>query len=279
MNEHGPSYGIVIGAMKSGTTTLFHDLKRIPAISIPDKELDFFQRPASEVNRTSYDKLFTAAESDRSGDVECRLDISTTYSMWPDIADVPERAADVLDGDARLVYLVRDPIDRAVSHHHHMVARGATTAAFEQHLSEDPGVVGYGRYDLQAERWVARFGPDSLLVVRLDDYSSDWRSVGPRILAHLGVSFDIGRLAPPAKENATAEARVFTGRSRQIAESPLFSALYRNGIRRIMPDTVRARLRTAVLPAPPDRPSGPDPDVLARLVEEFEPAVDYVART
>lgn len=265
--------GIVIGAMKSGTTTLYHDLRRFTAIDIPAKELDFFQRPASEVTAAKYRSQFRA---DDSG-VACRLDISTTYSMWPDIPDVPERAAEVLDGSARLVYLVRNPVERAISHHHHMVARGATTAGFEEYLAQDPGVIGYGRYDLQAARWVDCFGPESLLVVRLEDYAADWRTVAPRILTHLGLSPDLGQLDPPGVENATEEARVFTGTSRRIAENPVFRFVYRNGVRRVVSEELRTTIRNRILPAPPERPDGPASAVLASLVEELQPAVDWVA--
>lgn len=270
-----PVHGIVIGAMKSGTTTLYHDLRRFPGFDIPAKELDFFQRPAAEVTAAAYRALFQAPEATTT----CRLDISTTYAMWPDIPDVAERAADLLGGSARLVYMVRNPIERAVSHHHHMVARGATTATFEQYLSEDPGVIGYGRYDLQAARWTDRFGADSMLVIRLEDYADRWHETAPKILEHLGLPTDVSTMSPPAKENATDQARVFTGTSRRVAENPVFRFVYRNGIRRVMSDEVRTKLRNTILPAPPERPTGPGRPVLAGLIDEFAPAVDYVART
>ncbi|MEM7324406.1 MAG: sulfotransferase [Actinomycetota bacterium] len=268
-----PTNGIVIGAMKSGTTTLYHDLRRFPSIDLPDKELDFFQRPADEVTTTAYRALF---RSD-APDVACRLDISTTYSMWPQIPDVPERAAEVLGGEARLVYLVRDPVERAISHHHHMVARGATTLGFAEYLADDPGVIGFGRYDQQAARWTEQFGEDALLVVRLEDYASDWATVAPKILAHLGVDPDLGTLEPPAKENATDEARVFTGTSRRVAENPVVRFVYRNGIRRVLSPEVRTAIRNRILPAPPERPAGPAPAVLSSLVDQLQPAADYVA--
>lgn len=265
--------GIVIGAMKSGTTTLYHDLRRFDGFDIPAKELDFFQGPEDEVSKEAYRALFRQHETD----IQCRLDISTTYTMWPDVPNVAERAADILNGSARLVYMVRNPIDRAVSHHHHMVARGATTASFEQYLTEDQGVIGYGRYDLQAARWTERFGDDSLLVVRLEDYANDWKTAATKIIGHLGVTADLDGVEPPAKENATDQARVFTGTSRRVAENPVVRFVYRNGIRRIMSDEVRTKLRNTILPAPPDRPTGPARSVLAGLIEEFEPAVRFVA--
>lgn len=273
----GPTNGVVIGAMKSGTTTLYADLRRVPGITVPAKELSFFQRPAAEVTRAAYDQLFEVAEPENADPVLCRLDISTTYSMWPDVPDVPERAAEILEGQARIVYLVRNPVERAISHHHHMVARGATSASFVDYLDEDPGMIAYGRYDQQTERWEQQFGPESVLVVRLDDYSSDWSTVAPRILAHLGVSFDITGLEPPGLENATDAAKVFTGRSRQLAESGLFKAVYRNGVRRVIPERLRTGLRNLALPEPPERPDAPDLTTLSRLASEFEPAVRFVA--
>lgn len=51
-------------------------------------------------------------------------DFSTTYAMGGPYAAVPERARRALGHSVPIVYLLRDPIQRAVSHHHHWVARG-----------------------------------------------------------------------------------------------------------------------------------------------------------
>ena len=99
--------------------------------------------------------------------------------------------------DARLVVLVRNPVDRALSHYQHEVALGREPLSFEDALAaEDERLRGEeerlladpryfsrewwshtyqarGRYAEQLERWLAVFPQEQLLIVPSDDLADD----------------------------------------------------------------------------------------------------------
>jgi hypothetical protein len=117
-------YSMIIGAMKSGTTTLHYILAQHPAIVAGiRKELNFFKRRKRR-SVADYEALFPQLDKMQHA---YTLDSSPNYAKsgtW-DIA--PQRIAS-LPGQKRLVYLLRDPIERIDSHIAHNVAVGRWTA-------------------------------------------------------------------------------------------------------------------------------------------------------
>jgi len=112
--------------------------------------------------------------------------------------------------EARLVVLVRNPIDRALSHYQHEVALGREPLSFEDALAaEDERLRGEeerllanpryfsrewwshtyqarGRYAEQLERWLAVFPQEQLLIVPSDDLADDPAGAHARVLDFLG---------------------------------------------------------------------------------------------
>lgn len=130
---------VVIGAMKCGTTALHRLLDEHPQIAMSSpKELNFFIGPADAprveqpgLNPARAEQLrWTRGNWHRSIEwyaqhfppAAVRGESSPGYTS-PDHPEVPARMAAVLP-TARLVYLVRDPIDRALSQYRHHVAEG-----------------------------------------------------------------------------------------------------------------------------------------------------------
>src|SRR4051812_3312851 len=109
---------IVIGAKKSGTTSLYVYLDAHPEISMTrDKELNFFVEERNWSRGLGwYGEQFDAG-------APVRGEASPYYTALPHHRGVPERMASVIP-DARLVYMVRDPIARLLSHYDMGVARG-----------------------------------------------------------------------------------------------------------------------------------------------------------
>lgn len=115
---------VVIGAMKAGTSALHRHLDRHPEVAMSEpKELNFFFGPAAGDFSGSWSPqgnwhrglAWYAAHFPRTAAV--RGESSPGYTS-PDHPEAPERMAAVLPG-AHLVYLVRDPIARAVSQFRH----------------------------------------------------------------------------------------------------------------------------------------------------------------
>ena len=102
----------IIGAAKSGTSSLFEYLCRHPEIYIPKiKETEYFSKP-SVYNKGEewYKKLFDEAKKDQL----CG-DASTTYSRWPHTLDAPKLIAKSVPA-ANFIYNMRHPVERAYSH-------------------------------------------------------------------------------------------------------------------------------------------------------------------
>lgn len=111
---------IVIGAMKAGTTTLFHLLAQHSAIcqtyaELPGasftKEINYFTKLYREGNTDlHYDWRFPFDPAKHAW----TLDVSPNYAKLPQTEAVPGRIA-MLGGTTKLVYILREPVDRIES--------------------------------------------------------------------------------------------------------------------------------------------------------------------
>jgi hypothetical protein len=137
MNRNKRIDFLLIGAQKSGTTSLYQYLVAHPQVFMPKaKEVEFF----SDDSRFSrglewyWNTYFSAAPAEaRKGEA------TTQYMMYP---DVPKRIRDAFP-DVRLIAILRNPIDRAFSHYRMMAMRGEERRPFAECVKE---VVGQDEY-------------------------------------------------------------------------------------------------------------------------------------
>ena len=104
---------IIIGAAKSGTTSLFKYFEEDKSIFLCEpKEPEFFARDDKYSKGLSwYSNLFSNA---KHGQICCEA--STFYSLSPLFPDAAKRMHSVLPS-AKLVYIMRDPVKRAYSYY------------------------------------------------------------------------------------------------------------------------------------------------------------------
>ena len=186
---------VIIGAMKSGTTSLHTYLDQHPSIAMSViKEIDFFIG-----SRYLRGPEWYAAHFDPTAPV--RGESSTSYTKYPQRPGVPERMAECIP-DARLVYLVRDPIERAVSHYVHARDRRRERRSLSEALRPaatniylDPS-----RYAMQLDRYRAWFPPDRILVVESEELRDEPRATLAAICTFLAV--------PPFDFDTSARANV-----------------------------------------------------------------------
>jgi hypothetical protein len=178
-----PSF-LVIGAMKAGTTSLYHYLRAHPQVFMPAiKELDFFVARANWGRGLQwYQKQFARAGPGAVAVGEA----SARYTTYPTADGVAERIAAHLP-EVRLVYVVRDPIERIRSHYRHDVAVGTETASFERAVLDNPIYVDWSRYATQVERYLEFFSRSQLLIVASEDLRHSRLKTIQRIYAFLGV--------------------------------------------------------------------------------------------
>jgi hypothetical protein len=201
---------LIIGAQKAGTTALYAYLLQHPAITGPSwKEVSFFDRHYARGEawyRGNFPNTLRGRGVRRRTGVDPLVgEASPSYVFHP---SAPERAA-ALVPDARLVVLVRNPVDRAYSQYHHEVSLGREPLSFEQALAQegarmrgelermrDPAYfshawwnftyVSRGLYAEQLERWLAAFPREHLLVVPSDDLLEHPAETYARVLEFLG---------------------------------------------------------------------------------------------
>jgi hypothetical protein len=156
---------IIIGGLKCGTTSLHHYLNLHPAIAMSrPKELNFF---VAELNWPLGPDWY-AGYFDPS--VPVRGESSPHYTNRPAFAGVAERMREVLGESARLIYVVRDPIDRMLSHYMHNVGGGYDDRPMEEALADpESSYVTRSRYFFQLEPYLEVFGRERIQIVSREE--------------------------------------------------------------------------------------------------------------
>jgi len=161
---------LLIGAMKAGTTSLFADLVRHPAISgSVDKE--------PEVLLSMGDRQALAGayrwQFGRADPGQHRLEASTAYTKSQHAPEAASHAKEHLPPETRILYQVRDPVDRVISHAQHLRRHGRTNATkLRDILDEFPEVIATSRYHACLTPWLEAF-PARVHVVCFEEYVSD----------------------------------------------------------------------------------------------------------
>ena len=159
----------IIGAMKCGTTSLHDYLSLHPQISMSKfKELDFFTEDLNGKRGLDWYR------SNFRQPTEIRGESSPNYTKCHLFPGVPERMHRIIP-DAKLIYVVRDPIQRIISHYVHRVARGLEKRSIDEVLA-DSGSGNYIKtslYFMQLERYLEYYSASNILIVLQEDLYHD----------------------------------------------------------------------------------------------------------
>jgi hypothetical protein len=127
----------------------------------PVKALEFFVAEANWRRGPQwYRRQFAGAGSNEVAVGEA----SNAYTKYPRFMGVPERIAAQIP-DVRMVYVVRDPIDRIRSHYQTRVWQGDERAPIERAVIDDRRYLDYSRYWFQLQRYLQWFSPEQFLVI------------------------------------------------------------------------------------------------------------------
>jgi len=155
---------IVMGAQKCGTSGLHYYLGLHPEVSVSTpKELNFFIAERNWPKGVDwYSGRFDATSP-------VRVDASPNYTAHPQHTGVAERMARVVPG-ARLIYIVRDPIDRIAAHWIHNYSKGRHSGALARTiLNPKASYVARSRYAMQLEQFIPHFPMEQILVLEQTD--------------------------------------------------------------------------------------------------------------
>lgn len=270
----GPTF-FVLGAAKSGTTALCDAVARHPDVlfSAP-KEPVFFEREYERGLDYYWQEYFSHWSGERA------IGEGRVYNLY--LAFVPERIRAAYP-DARLLAILRNPVDRAYSHWWHRVARGYERRSFEEAVEDElreledgrefgpardpeawqgnffPGTRGVhadvrevrylemGHYAEQLDRYRAAFDPSRIHVLRFEDFVRDPKLRLREVWRFLGV--DPNAAEPRLRSKNTA--------SESVKSRPAFlleRLAWRLGLDRLVPKGWRTKIRRVLSRSRPDRP-------------------------
>jgi len=219
---------LVIGAMKTGTSSLHRYLDLHPEVGMSGaKELNFFlpanaNEGAGTAARTDRAALLAERSNGSRGlrwyesqfpEARIRGESSVAYS-FPWFHGVAGAMASALD-EPRLVYVVRDPIERMLSHRSQFARRDPRPAA-EALLDENAPYLQASRYATALAPFLEAFGRDRLLIVDQARLRSEREETLSRILRFLELDPAPVLASPALAEESNVSAG--KGRAFGIAE-------------------------------------------------------------
>lgn len=209
----------IVGAPKAGTSSLYELLQRSGDICMASvKEPRFFNvnidhdafMSGSVTNEERYLALFDSCPG-----AKLRGEASPSYLVDPDTpAAIYARSP-----EAKIIVMVRDPVDRAYSHFRfHEIRTGRTTRSFDEAIEECLAIVGRefyhpryllqpGFYSAQIQRYQETFGVDRVRTVLYNDFVSSTESVVAELCEFLQVSLPADLVLTGAQRNAAGAPR------------------------------------------------------------------------
>lgn len=165
---------LMCGAGKSGTTTVWDILRRHPDVFMPvPKEHAFFTSAAYDRSTYHrgigwYETLFAAAGAHRA--------IGEASGAYLFDAQAPELIRRHVP-DARLLFIFRDPVERAYSHYWQERKRGVALPPFAdviaKRLPPFDRLVRTSRYATHLQRYFAVFPREQMLCLRYEELRDD----------------------------------------------------------------------------------------------------------
>jgi len=230
---------LIIGAMKSGTTTLYADLAHHPEIaSSPQKELLFF----------SSDERFARGADwyNSSYHIEAQhkwlIDGTTDCAKYPYCGDVPARLH-AYGANAKIIYMMRHPVRRMESHARHVARARAEvnevrSDRHEGHSLEfGPSDVSraVSNYAMQIDQFRPWFDRGDMLLVNTEEYDQQREEVIKRIIEFLGLEPMVG--LPPSQRFNRGDAFIRRTKLGYIRNIPVLGPF----LKAVLPESMRKK--------------------------------------
>jgi len=170
----------LVGAQKSGTTSLADYLDQHPNIVLSNPKETHYLTSVKHPSESWYRSCYG-----NTNDSVILLDASTSYSMKP-LSDkslnidegrkmllgIPEKIKG-MSSEAKIIYLVRDPIKRAFSHYVHYLRANYEHRGFMDAINNDPMYLEAGYYAKQIDPYLKLFDRENVLVIFFEEFVND----------------------------------------------------------------------------------------------------------
>ena len=224
----------IVGAMKSGTTSLHNYLDTHPQIfmSQKPKETQYFLKEIYESKGEDwYLSLFELA-----GNARIIGESSTDYTKLPRHQGVVQRIA-AFNPEARIIYIMRDPVERSISHYWWEVQWSAEGRDMLTAIQKVNDIIDVSYYAMQLQPYIDTFGRDHVMTLTLEELSTAPDQVLPQLFEWLGVEPSFVSANFNRRDNKSPE------KAQRVVGSSILSnlrgSLLWEGIKKIVPPSAR----------------------------------------
>ena len=175
---------LCVGGMKCGTTSFYQGFKQHPQLALTKgKEAKFFNHPITEARIQWYHERFGEDAGRQRGDVDPEYAMRHRY---PETVSRIKKFAP----NAKVIYIVRDPIERLISHlQHDMLKDRLNRATFESALMEPQNTyVNTSQYHYQIQPFVEALGTESIVVLSFEHMLADPAAFIERVCVFLNIT-------------------------------------------------------------------------------------------
>ncbi len=232
---------IIVGAMKSGTTSLYYYLKAHPQIGMSSiKETDFF------IEERNYPKGLKWYESQFTGEYKIYGEASPNYTKAHYFKGVPKRMYDTVP-DAKLIYIVRDPIERIISHYTHNYGAGRESEKMAKIFQNKKRLDHYlfsSKYYWQISQYMEYYDREQLLIIPSDKLKEQRESTLEDIFKFLEVD-SVLETDLLKKEFGTTDQRTKKGEIGKL----IFDNAFVNILKKSISADSKRRIKRLILPS------------------------------
>jgi hypothetical protein len=252
---------IIIGGLKCGTTSIHHYLGLHPDVQMSKpKELNFF---VEELNWDLGLDWYEARFDDRH---PVRGESSPHYTNLPRFGGVAGRIQRHCP-DAKLLYMVRDPINRILSHWVHAKGAGYETGELDEVLSvPDIAYVQRSMFWMQLQPYLERFDRERIEVITQEELQADREETMRKAFRFVGVddAFTHEQFDREWEKSSAKQGDKYQVMER-LVKLPGLRSFDRNFDR--LPESLRWMVEKVV--HDPEKPSAPKPELSDELFERM----------
>lgn len=282
---------VVIGAPKSGTTSLFYYLHQHPDIYLPTKkELHYFSYPFIKqtlngpgddlvlaglcVDLESYFSHYKAVKNQkRIGEV------SPSYLLYD---EARHNIKSELGDDVKIIAILRNPVQKAYSQYMHMVREQHETETFMRGLELEPQRAAAGwwdmwlyasssRYASHLQKYYGTFKKEQILVLIFEDFMLDAPAAMKVVFKFLGLD-DTVFIDTEQIYNRTGESKV-----KEISTFLNHPSSIKSFFKKIIPDKIRLQFREQIMRWNTGKKPAIDPRAEAFLNQYFKEDIQAVS--
>lgn len=173
---------MIIGAQKCATGSLAAQLANHHEICFCKiKEPGYFSQETNwRVGLEAYHKLFTPEDGQICGEA------STMYTFLPEIQQTYTRLYEY-NPSVKLIYIMRQPVERVISNYAHRLARGHIKAPPQEVVFTQPELINRSRYGVQIRPYLDLFSHRQILLLIFEEYIANQQKTLLRIANFLNI--------------------------------------------------------------------------------------------